>query len=402
MDRGIPPLAVAVAGHSGAGKTTLLERAAGALSERGLEIGYLKSGAHRIDLDLEGKDSERLRRAGAAPVAVEGRGGRAHFPGPGPQLIPDSHDPAPPSASPASLRGGDHLSRVFLWNLRHLFGGCDLLLIEGMKASPLPKILVNRADNPRGILPPDALRHVVLHLLWPCLPKGWEDPVSSVVTVIDSMLRAPARVRARGVDGVVLAGGSSSRMGEDKARLPLVSKAPEATPARRATWCEYSLMLLAERCASARLVGRIAESGGPELPLLERPVSSHLDLRPGAGILGGMETALLTANGRAVLTLPCDLPALAPECIDRLLEGRDPEAAATAFRRPDGRAEPAVALLEPRSLDALRRYLDAGERRAWAFLESIPTRWLSLTPALARRFTNPNTPEERRRFEEEP
>ena len=63
------PLHVAVAGFSGSGKTTLLEALLPRLREEGMKVGYLKPHAHRIDLDKSGKDTERMRRAGAAAHA---------------------------------------------------------------------------------------------------------------------------------------------------------------------------------------------------------------------------------------------------------------------------------------------------------------------------------------------
>ena len=54
-----------ICGHSGAGKTTLIEALVGRLRERDLSVAVVKFHAHGIDVDREGKDSDRFFRAGA-------------------------------------------------------------------------------------------------------------------------------------------------------------------------------------------------------------------------------------------------------------------------------------------------------------------------------------------------
>jgi len=57
-------------GWSGAGKTTLIEGVIRALKARGLRVSVLKHAHHRFDIDHEGKDSWRHRKAGAFEVLV--------------------------------------------------------------------------------------------------------------------------------------------------------------------------------------------------------------------------------------------------------------------------------------------------------------------------------------------
>jgi molybdopterin-guanine dinucleotide biosynthesis protein A len=383
-----PPLAVAVAGYSGSGKTGLLERVVRVLSGEGVSCGYLKTAVDRVELEPEGKDTDRLRRAGAAAVAIRSRTREAHFPfredGTGGADAVPRLEAGTPAAAP-----GDHEIRALLWNLRSLFGRCDLVFIEGLRHSGLPKIVVNRRDNPRGVLATDGLREVLLEFDWPELPADWDEPVRRVLSVLDEFREVPCRRNARGIVGAVLAGGASRRMGRDKALLPLAEG--------DGTWLERAFLDLAERCATVWIVGRIAESGGAELPSLRWPARSHLDLRPGCGPLGGLETALELSRGRGVLLLPCDLPALAGEALDLLLANRDPHACATAFRHADGLPEPAVALFEARALESVRRLLDCGGRALHHFLNEAETNWVAVPPELSAGFVNLNTPADRRR-----
>jgi molybdopterin-guanine dinucleotide biosynthesis protein B len=58
------------AARSGTGKTTLLEKLIPLLIASGLRVGLIKKSHHDVDIDRPGKDSYRLRRAGAATVLL--------------------------------------------------------------------------------------------------------------------------------------------------------------------------------------------------------------------------------------------------------------------------------------------------------------------------------------------
>lgn len=64
-----PPL-IAITGYSGTGKTTLLEKLIPALRQRKIKVGLIKHSHHNLDVDKAGKDSYRLRMAGANPTMV--------------------------------------------------------------------------------------------------------------------------------------------------------------------------------------------------------------------------------------------------------------------------------------------------------------------------------------------
>ena len=245
----LPPLRVAVVGFSGAGKTCLLERLVPELAAGGLTIGYLKADAHKIDLDEEGKDTFRLRQAGASACAICSHDSWVLMPAG--SCVPQAFLSEGHLTGEAEWAGGetalsrealDHRLRCCLLNLQETFSGCDLLLIEGMKASPLPKILVNRADNRRGVIPPASLRNVPIHLDWPRLPNEWGGEISRAVAAIGGLLGKPQRDAARELVGALLAGGGSRRMGADEALLNLPGRhadpvLPRGTLLERAYAC---------------------------------------------------------------------------------------------------------------------------------------------------------------------
>jgi molybdopterin-guanine dinucleotide biosynthesis protein B len=66
-------------GRSNSGKTTLIERLILELTETGYRVATIKHAGHGFDLDTEGKDSWRHKRAGASQVVVLSKGSLAMF-----------------------------------------------------------------------------------------------------------------------------------------------------------------------------------------------------------------------------------------------------------------------------------------------------------------------------------
>lgn len=110
---------VGITGWSGSGKTTLLAALIPRLSAAGLSVSTVKHAHHDFDLDQPGKDSWRHRAAGAREVLIAGARRFALL-----------HENAGPEPDLAAL-----LARL---------APVDLVLVEGFKASPHPKIEVHR------------------------------------------------------------------------------------------------------------------------------------------------------------------------------------------------------------------------------------------------------------------
>lgn len=109
-----------IAGWSGSGKTTLIEKLIPEFSARNLSVSVIKHAHHGFDLDKPGKDSYRHREAGASQVLM---------------LSNDRwvlmHE----------LRGAPEPT---LDDQLRVLSPCDVVLIEGFKAAPVPKIEVHR------------------------------------------------------------------------------------------------------------------------------------------------------------------------------------------------------------------------------------------------------------------
>lgn len=116
----IPVLGIAA--YSGTGKTTLLIKLLALFKEHGLRVGIVKHAHHSFDIDIPGKDSYELRKAGATQLLVGSRQRLA--------LIMETVAEEEPLL--------DDL-------LRHLDQDTlDLVLVEGFKTEIFPKIELHR------------------------------------------------------------------------------------------------------------------------------------------------------------------------------------------------------------------------------------------------------------------
>ncbi|MDN3523858.1 molybdopterin-guanine dinucleotide biosynthesis protein B [Halomonas sabkhae] len=124
LDLSASPALLGIAAWSGTGKTTLLEQLLPALRQRGLRVAVIKHAHHDFDVDKPGKDSHRLRQAGATPMLVASRT----------RIALMMETPEREEADLAELI--DMVSHQ----------SPDLILVEGFKAWPLPKLELYRSE----------------------------------------------------------------------------------------------------------------------------------------------------------------------------------------------------------------------------------------------------------------
>lgn len=120
------------AAFSGTGKTTLLEAMLPKLVEQGLRVAVIKHAHHNFDIDQEGKDSYRLRKAGASQMLISSRFRRA--------LVTET--PEVEAELPHLIK---QLDQSVL----------DLILVEGFKTVSFPKIELHREEIGKPWLYPD-------------------------------------------------------------------------------------------------------------------------------------------------------------------------------------------------------------------------------------------------------
>lgn len=112
---------IGIAGWKKSGKTTLAVRLIAEFTRRGLKVATVKHAHHDFQIDDAETDSARHRRAGASQVAVVS---------------------VKRWAVVSELQGAPEpdLAQVIAW-----LGPCDLVIVEGYKSSPIPKIEARRS-----------------------------------------------------------------------------------------------------------------------------------------------------------------------------------------------------------------------------------------------------------------
>ena len=184
------------------------------------------------------------------------------------------------------------------------------------------------------------------------------------------------------IEGFILVGGASSRMGTDKAQLHLDGQ----------TFVERINSALAFVVEQTRLVGAQEESAAWHLPVVA-------DVYTKWGALGGLHAALFACRAPWAAVVACDLPFVTGELFVRLASLRENFDAVVPVQT-DGRPQPLCALyrVEPCRKQA-EELIAEGERRPRALLRAVETRWVDVAELLdiegARLFfTNVNTPED--------
>lgn len=177
----------------------------------------------------------------------------------------------------------------------------------------------------------------------------------------------------------IQAGGRSSRMGRDK-----------------------GLVELAGKPLVGHVIDRLAGLAGEVVITTNQPeayaifgVRTASDHEPGAGALDGLLTALEAAGGDPVLVVACDMPFASRSLATHLLALS--ATAEAVVPRPGGEYEPLFAVYRRTCGTAIRRALDAGQRRVISFFPEVSLRVVEADEAQAVDpdpycFFNVNTP----------
>ncbi|MDQ7007077.1 MAG: molybdopterin-guanine dinucleotide biosynthesis protein B [Acidobacteriota bacterium] len=291
---------LAICGWSGSGKTTLLEATIPRLRRRGLAVALVKHDSHKFRVDHPGKDSDRLFRAGADVLL----------------------------GSPEELFARTHgeRRRPLPVLLADLLLDHDLVLVEGHKSTPLPKVWLEGSGAPR----PGGLEQVLATLAWD------SDRPAQLIELLDDFL--PRAWNRPPLYGGILVGGRSRRMGQDKAGLEY----------RGERFVDRVAAALAPHVEQTFLLGA-GRSGAGHFPSLPDP--------PGIeGPLAGLLAAVRWAPGAAWLIAACDLPLVHSEAAGWLLHQRRPGTWGVLPRLDPAvpeKVEPLFALYEPQTAGLL-------------------------------------------------
>lgn len=181
------------------------------------------------------------------------------------------------------------------------------------------------------------------------------------------------------IEGFILAGGQSRRMGTDKSLLNINGQ----------TFVERVAEEVSAVARVVRVVGAATPSNLAAVP----------DVYPKWGALGGVHAALSACSAEWALVVACDFPLVTSELFKRLADLREGFEAVAPIQR-DEVPQPLCALYRVTQCLALAESLiKSGERRPIALLQSVQTRWvrfdeIASLEGAAHFFDNINTPED--------
>jgi len=192
----------------------------------------------------------------------------------------------------------------------------------------------------------------------------------------------PEESKIQGVTASILAGGSSSRMGTNKALLKM-----DGT-----TLIEVVYRTLAKLFHEVILV---TNSPGDYDFIPCRKVA---DIYPGVGSIAGLHASLAASSSKRVFVAACDMPHINPELI-RLLCSKAAEAEAVVPLNNEGLREPLHAVYATAVLDQFQQAIEHEDRSILNLLDRIKTTLVTQDefcsiPGAAESFCNVNTPEE--------
>lgn len=239
-----------------------------------------------------------------------------------------------------------------------LFAGQDMVLVNGNHFTAHSQIIVIDERKPLH-KKLDRLTHVQLILLTegqteiPAYllehnPGLAQVPVLNIrqVNEIAEFIQQWMNAKLPPLNGLVLAGGKSTRMQQDKGSISYFGQ----------TQRQHTYELLSASCASSYVscAGEQAVNPNEALPYIT-------DKFLGLGPLGGILSAFQQQPDAAWLTVACDLPYLSAATLKYLVQHRNPSKLATAFLDPEGKfPEPLITIWEPRAYSILLQFLSMG------------------------------------------
>lgn len=182
-----------------------------------------------------------------------------------------------------------------------------------------------------------------------------------------------------GITGVILAGGASSRMGENKALLQVHGE---------------PMILSTYRVMASLFPELLVVTNRPEL-FDFLPCRKVQDIYPGFGPLAGIHAALSASRNDRAFVVACDMPTLSPALINELCSM--PNDLDVVIPETAGGLEPLHSVYSRRCIPTMEEMLLKGEYRILSFFEKVrirlvPRERIALLDPAYSSFSNINTP----------
>lgn len=322
------PLEISFCGFSGSGKTTLIDKLIQQFAGE-FDIGYMKHDAHRFKMDQEGKDTWKASRAGAKMVSISS------------------------DTQAAMIYSGD--DNYFLE--RTAFVDMDVVFVEGFKDSLMQKILVLAATAESDAMlekyRQGELKEVIAVVgcdeISPTNrhPYFQRDDVAGIANFLKSTWQH--EINTTPLKALILGGGKSTRMGEDKGALEYFGKTQVAhlQEMLQALDLEVFVSCREEQADLAHL----------------KDYNLVYDKYLGFGPTGGILSAFAHSPQAAWLVVACDMPFVSQASLGELVKKRNPYKLASCFyNETKNWAEPLFSIYEPKAALKFGHYL-ANDKR---------------------------------------
>ncbi|GAA3985041.1 NTP transferase domain-containing protein [Mucilaginibacter dorajii] len=278
------------------------------------------------------------------------------------------------------------------YQLKQQFANADMVLVNGNHQQAKAQIVIIDINKRASLLKRlDQLTNVELFLLadnsddlfdfiretipdWQQIPVYKLADKEKIVAFFDTRLKQAKPV----LNGLVLAGGKSQRMGFDKGEINLYGE-----PQR------YHMADMLKPFCNEVYISYAAD----QLPQNHSPYPALVDTFTGLGPYGAILSAFREQPDSAWLVIACDLPLMDEGTLRNLVAWRNSSSVATAYHSPvTDFPEPLIAIWEPKSYPILLSFLAQGYSCPRKVL--INTDITLLNAPQPEALTNVNTPEE--------
>jgi molybdenum cofactor guanylyltransferase len=354
------PFEIAFCGLSNSGKTTLVSKLIKELSTD-YNVGYLKHDAHGFEMDKTGKDTWHATNSGASVVVINDE---------------TKHN---------TLKKYNHKD-IFS---DETYMDCDFVILEGYKTSAIAKIVfvdpageiftkLESDESVVALIVEDDERRKLIPDTLSKLPIYTRDDVTLIKEQLLNIFLEKSNNMP--IYGLVLAGGKSSRMKQDK---------PAMVYHGEKTQLEYLYDVLSSSCESVFISCRQEQKNQRPYSNFNIVEDQFLDMGP----MGGILSAMRQHPHAKWMVLACDLPLVTQETINQIIDNAHPFKMATAFENIEGRRlEPLCTLYSPWSYKRMLQLVGQDRFCPQKFLWNAPIKKIPLHENT--NLSNANTPQD--------